>query len=411
MNFFADHRVPASPSQTLRASPTDPASEPPPSIGRLLVPRRDLPEPVINEATREQLDAALPWVMHAHTLAVEWGFGAIDPSCARVAMNFHGPPGTGKTLCAEWVALRLARPLLVVAYGELESRYVGETAKNIAAAFTEARRQRAALFFDEADTLLGRRLTAVESSADHAVNASRNAMLQQLDLCEGVVIFATNLLRSYDPAFLRRIRMHIEFMLPDLGCRTILARRYLSPKLPRAEDVAPEWLAAETEGLSPSEMLNAVEAAAARAVVRPVPMRYLVRCDLRAAIASIRASRAAVERGKVPSAQPRLVPLPALREGVTGVAQGGGIRRSLEEVPVGDTAPRVGVAGGSGSGLVQVAQLPALDHGHPGPFLGAQPGLHGVPRGVVLDGHSRCAAGRCDGLPAGVEFAGLGVEV
>ncbi len=40
-------------------------------------------------------------------------------------------------------------------------------------------------------------------------------MLLQLDKFDGVVIFATNLAKNYDGAFVRRILAHIEFELPD----------------------------------------------------------------------------------------------------------------------------------------------------------------------------------------------------
>ena len=44
-------------------------------------------------------------------------------------------------------------------------------------------------------------------------------MLLQLDKFDGVVIFATNLAKNYDGAFVRRILAHIEFELPDKECR------------------------------------------------------------------------------------------------------------------------------------------------------------------------------------------------
>ena len=78
----------------------------------------------------------------------------------------------------------------------------------------------------------------------------------------------TNLASNYDEAFIRRILAHIKFELPDLDCRTRLWTQTLPERLPRAVDVTPEWLAAESEGLSGGVMLNALIDAASVAVAR-----------------------------------------------------------------------------------------------------------------------------------------------
>jgi SpoVK/Ycf46/Vps4 family AAA+-type ATPase len=79
------------------------------------------------------------------------------------------------------------------------------------------------LFFDEADSFLGRRSEDVRQSYDTAVNSTRAVMLMELQSFQGVVLFATNLIRNYDPAFRRRILDHIEFPLPNAkACARIL---------------------------------------------------------------------------------------------------------------------------------------------------------------------------------------------
>ena len=79
-----------------------------------------------------------------------------------LAFHFAGPPGTGKTICAEALAYTLNQRLLVVRYSELESRWVGQTAKHVASVFRAAERQDAVLFFDEADAIAGRRFTSMQ---------------------------------------------------------------------------------------------------------------------------------------------------------------------------------------------------------------------------------------------------------
>jgi SpoVK/Ycf46/Vps4 family AAA+-type ATPase len=223
-----------------------------------------LPEPVLIE-----IRTILTKIRHHCLLYEDFGLSEIDPRGGRTAINFYGPPGTGKSLAVEAIAGELGLGLIRVNYAELESKFVGETPKNIKAAFTRARQAQALLFFDEADSILGRRLTNVTQSTDHAVNVSRSVMLLELDQFSGVVAFATNLASNYDDAFTRRILGHIRMPLPDAVARLQLWRRHIPSRLP-VELAASDWarLAAETEGLAGGDILNAVLYAAAMAVER-----------------------------------------------------------------------------------------------------------------------------------------------
>jgi len=135
----------------------------------------------------------------------------------------------------------MAKQIIEVNYAEIESKYVGETPKNIRAAFRKAQDTGAVLFFDEADSILGRRMTNVTQSADHGVNVSRSVMLKQLDAFTGIVVFATNLAKNFDGAFVRRILQHIEVPPPDAEGRKRLWQRMLSPAVPGRD--ALDWAA------------------------------------------------------------------------------------------------------------------------------------------------------------------------
>lgn len=52
---------------------------------------------------------------------------------------FHGEPGTGKTTAAEALGFEIGKPLKEVNGGEVLSKYIGGTAKNIETLFKEAR--------------------------------------------------------------------------------------------------------------------------------------------------------------------------------------------------------------------------------------------------------------------------------
>ncbi len=251
-------------------------------------PKRRLEDLVVSDAVMARIKTALNRITYHEILYHQWNLKKIDPDGAKVAINLFGPPGTGKSFCAEAIANYLGRKIIRVNYAEIESKYVGETPKNIRAAFQKARETGAVLFFDEADSILGKRLTNVTQSADHGVNVSRSVMLLELDRFDGIVLFATNLARNYDGAFVRRIIDHIEFELPDFDCRRRLWE-YLTPsELPISPDVTAEWVAEHSEGLSGGDLKNAVIAAASKAVQREGERRRIEREDILEALKNIR---------------------------------------------------------------------------------------------------------------------------
>ncbi|MDO7842611.1 AAA family ATPase, partial [Sphingomonas immobilis] len=83
---------------------------------------------------------------------------------------------------------------------DLLSKWVGETEKQIAEAFAEARRAESVLLFDEADSLLFDRTRATSSWEVGQVNE----LLTWLDRHPLPVVAATNHPGSLDPATLRR---------------------------------------------------------------------------------------------------------------------------------------------------------------------------------------------------------------
>lgn len=232
-------------------------------------PRRQLKDLILPESARLQLRSLLTKIKYHHILYEDFGLSEIDPYGGRTAINLYGPPGTGKSFAAEAIAHELGLGLIRANYAEIESKYVGETAKNIQAAFQKAKETKALLFFDEADSILGRRLSNISQSTDHAVNVSRSVMLLELDHFSGVTVFATNLASNYDTAFIRRILGHVEMPLPDAEGRARLWRSHIPTRLPvQLDDGDWERLVSETEGLAGGDILNSVVYATSRALER-----------------------------------------------------------------------------------------------------------------------------------------------
>jgi len=236
-----------------------------------VVPRRTFNDVILPPATRRALDIAMAQVTQHDLIFNRWGLGERHPTGLALAFNFAGPPGTGKTICAEAIAHSLGRRLLLVRYAELESLWMGETPKNVAAIFRTARDERAVLLFDEADAIAMRRSVSVDYGFQRESNTTVSVLLQELEWYNGVVIFATNLAANFDPAFERRIRTHVLFEMPGEAERAQIWRVQLHPsRTPLAADVDFQALARRYE-VSGGDIQNAVLKAALAAAAEPVP--------------------------------------------------------------------------------------------------------------------------------------------
>ena len=131
-----------------------------------------------------------------------------------VAILFSGQKGTGKTLAAEAIARELGVDLVRVDLSRVVSKYIGETEKNLDRIFREAEAGGAALLFDEADALFGKR-SEVKDSHDRYANIETSYLLQRMETFRGVAILTTNRRQSIDPAFVRRMRFVVRFPLTD----------------------------------------------------------------------------------------------------------------------------------------------------------------------------------------------------
>src|SRR5881394_4524199 len=156
------------------------------SATRLSVPQRTFEDVILPPSTRRAVDLALTQVAQHDLIFNRWGLGERHPTGVALAFNFAGPPGTGKTICAEAIAHSLGRRLLLVRYAELESMWMGETPKNVAAIFRTAREERAVLLFDEADAIASRRSTSVDHGFQRESNSVVSVLLQELETYSGV---------------------------------------------------------------------------------------------------------------------------------------------------------------------------------------------------------------------------------
>ncbi|MCK0206377.1 ATP-binding protein, partial [Ornithobacterium rhinotracheale] len=223
-------------------------------------PKYRLERVILSENTRIEIENAITLIKNQQKIYEEWGFNEIEQN-PKLILNFYGPPGTGKTMVSHAIAHHLSKKILVVNYAEIESKFVGDSPKNLLLAFNTAKENDAVLFFDEADSFLGKRIESVSSSSDQAVNSLRSQMLILLEEFEGVIIFATNLAKNYDKAFESRILKHIHFDLPDKESREKIISITIPSKVPFYQvdkfNLCKK-LANISEGFSGREIKNAV---------------------------------------------------------------------------------------------------------------------------------------------------------
>ena len=195
---------------------------------RILEPAYTWDELVLPPETEAALRRVEVHVRHATRVLDDWGFaarlGGREGWRGRgVAALFAGPSGTGKTMAADVIAASLDLRVMAIDLSQVISKYVGETSKNIAAAFDEAERSGAVMVWNEGDAVWGSR-GGVGNATDRHVNAEVGDLLQRIEEFSGFTLVTTNLRQAIDPAFLRRFRFIVDFPMPSEAERLRLWR-------------------------------------------------------------------------------------------------------------------------------------------------------------------------------------------
>jgi len=218
---------------------------------------------IINDQISRDLERAIALYEKNVLIFETWGLKSIKPR-ASVLINLSGPPGTGKTMIAHAIADRLNKRIIELSYALIESKYVGEGPKNIRRVFNLAQDTDALIFFDEADSLLGKRIKNVSDGADQAINSMRSQMIIEMDRFQGVAVFATNLLENYDHSFQKRL-ITISIPVPDELTRIRMFRSFLPLQLPGIDQISDVNIIEYSklaEGLSGRDIRDAIVLAA-----------------------------------------------------------------------------------------------------------------------------------------------------
>ena len=219
-------------------------------------PKYSLDDIILPDKVKNEILDIADYAKNSKIVFEDWGLEKTHKYSKRMGINLYGAPGTGKTMAAHAIAKHLGRKILIVNYADIESKYVGETPKNIRKAFEAAKATHSILFFDEADAILSKRVTNMTGAVDVSVNQTRSVMLMIMNEYQDFIIFATNFIENFDPAFMRRISMHVKFELPDYECRKKLWKLYIPDTMPNNVDI--DEIATKYGGLSGSDISNAV---------------------------------------------------------------------------------------------------------------------------------------------------------
>jgi hypothetical protein len=219
---------------------------------------------VLTHEVLDEVENIRTWLAHGRTIMQEWGLEkSVKPGYRCL---FYGPPGTGKTLTATLIGANAGLDVYRIDLSMVVSKYIGETEKNLATVFDQARNKNWILFFDEADALFGKR-TQTSSSNDRYANQEVSYLLQRVEDFPGVVILASNLKANIDDAFARRFQSSIYFPLPDAEQRLRLWQGHFRGPCRLEEGVNLPQLA-EEYALSGGAIANVVRYGAIRALQR-----------------------------------------------------------------------------------------------------------------------------------------------
>ncbi|XZE19259.1 CDC48 family AAA ATPase [Pirellulaceae bacterium SH449] len=162
----------------------------------------------------------------------------------------YGPPGCGKTLIARAIAQEADAKFFVISGPEIIHKHYGESEAHLRKIFEQASKQGPSIIFlDEIDAIAPKRENA-------AGDVERRVVAQLLTLMDGlkqrenvIVIAATNLPNSIDPALRRpgRFDREIEITIPDRSERLHILEIH-TRGMPLEDDVDLRHLASITHG-------------------------------------------------------------------------------------------------------------------------------------------------------------------
>ncbi|VDB99362.1 unnamed protein product [Peniophora sp. CBMAI 1063] len=168
----------------------------------------------------------------------------------------YGPPGTGKSYLAKAVATEAKSTFFSVSSSDLVSKWQGDSERLVKQLFQMARENKPAIIFiDEVDSLAG---TRNESESEGSKRIKTEFLVQMNGVGHddtGVLVLgATNIPWSLDPAIKRRFEKRIYIPLPGLEARKAMFEIHVGSTPCELSQKDYRTLAAKSEGYSGSDI-------------------------------------------------------------------------------------------------------------------------------------------------------------
>jgi len=165
----------------------------------------------------------------------KWGFGEKIKKGKGVNLLFSGESGTGKTYAGEIIAEYINAPSELVSVASIESKWVGESEKNISMLFKSLKKGNKVLILDEVDSFLTSRSSNNDSSPHY--NKLTNQFLVELERHDGICVMTTNRPVKLDKALARRIDVVLDFPFPNEEARERIWKHHIPAKAPIKGDI------------------------------------------------------------------------------------------------------------------------------------------------------------------------------
>jgi len=185
------------------------------------------------------------------------------------AILLYGSPGTGKTYISEALANEIDAEFEQLNISDIFQKYIGESEKVIRDLFEDARKREGntVIFLDEIDSIAKKRHSGESAEARNSILNELLAQMSNSNNDKIFLIFATNVIKLLDPAFLRsgRVDFKIEVPLPDINARKGILELN-SKKRPMSEDVDLYAIAKDMSGRNCADVELVANEAARRAL-------------------------------------------------------------------------------------------------------------------------------------------------
>jgi len=219
---------------------------------------------ILTKEVKEQIDELRIWVENHKILMEDWNMAKKIKPGFRVLL--YGPSGTGKTLTASLLGKYTGKPVFRVDLSTLVSKYIGETEKNLERLFLKAKNRDWILFFDEADSIFGKR-TGVKDAHDRYANQGVSYLLQRIEDFNGLVLLSSNFKNNIDDAFLRRFNTIIKFPFPSKKERFQISARSFPTDVKFEKNYSIHDIISDYE-LSGGNIINVVQFACLKSIAK-----------------------------------------------------------------------------------------------------------------------------------------------